>query len=80
MRRKSEGMQAMPATPQGAAQERKDTDIVREERPSGSSEEGGRHHTQRAGEGKGDKDGGLVRDSEGTLWPETNQGEDEADQ
>ena len=59
-------------------QEERDTDIVREERPSGTSEEGGRHHPQRAGEGKGDKDGGLVRDPEGTLWPETHQGKDEA--
>ena len=59
--------------------EGEDTDIVREERPSGPGEEGGRHHPERAGESEGDKDGGLVRDTEGALWPEPDQCEDEAD-
>ena len=64
---------------QGAVQEGEDTDIVREERASGSNEEGGRHHPERVGESDGDKDGGLFRDTEGALWPETEQGEDKAD-
>ena len=63
---------------QGAVQEGEDTDIVREERASGSNEEGGRHHPERVGESDGDKDGGLFRDTEGALWPETEQGEDKA--
>ena len=31
------------------------------------------------GESEGDKDGGFVRNAEGTLWLETNQGKDEID-
>ena len=68
-RRKSEEMQAIL----------RDTDFVCKERSSGAREEKEWYHPQRIGEGEGDKDGGVVRNAEGTLWLEMNQGKDEID-
>ena len=57
----------------------RDTDFVCKERSSGAREEKEWYHPQRIGEGEGDKDGGVVRNAEGTLWLEMNQGKDEID-
>ncbi|EHL80457.1 hypothetical protein HMPREF1033_03169, partial [Tannerella sp. 6_1_58FAA_CT1] len=54
-------------------------DVIRQAWPSVLGKERERHHPQRAGEGEGNEDGRLVRNAEGTLWPETHQGKDEVD-
>ena len=65
---------------QGVLQGERDTYVIREAGPSApGKEKRERHHTQRAVEGEGDEDGGIVRDVEGTLRSKTHQGEDEAD-
>ena len=57
---------------------REDADIVREESPSDSGEEGGGHNLQRVGENVGNKDGGFVQNIGGVLWFKMNRGEDKA--
>ena len=74
MRRKSEEMPAMPVKPTRSTAGKRDTDFVCKERSSGAREEKEWYHPQRIGEGEGDKDEGFVRNAEGTLWLEMNQG------